>query len=132
MSRLDHAAAVLLGPLPLSVAQLGPHTRIGGHDADGAGDLRTPDLEESVHAVDGHRGVDHVHSRVLGQRGVALGVVDLDAAAQGGARHGAVHGPGVQVVEVEPAGEGAGHGRLPRPRRAVDRYDSHGRTSTGA
>jgi hypothetical protein len=132
VAALDHAAAVLLGPLSLAVAQLGPHPRVGGHDADGARDLRTTDLDGGVHAVDGDRGVDHVQVEVLGQRADDVDLVRVDHPAQRREGDRPVHGPGVQVVEVEPAGEGPGHGRLPRTSRTVDGYDSHGRTPTGA
>ena len=44
-----------------------------------------------------------------------------DPALLGGERHRPVHGTGVEVLEREALGEGAGHGALAGARRAVDR-----------
>ena len=52
-----------------------------------------------------------------------VGVVQVDALAQQGPRHGAVHRTGVEVVQLEALGDAAGRARLAGARRAVDRDD---------
>ena len=116
---LDHASAVLDRPLPLAAHQLGPHVGVGGHHAHRPAHVGAADLVGDVLAVDGDP-LPHVDDDGPGHRRRVL-----VAPLQERERHGPVHGAGLEEVEAESVGDGLGHRRLPRPDRAVDRYDTH-------
>ncbi len=94
------------------------HAGIRGHAGGAGGHRLAADLVGDVAAVEQHAVAD----ADVGGGGDRGGLV---LAARGSERDRPVHRPRVQVREADPLGDGAGNGRLPGPRGAVD-GDHHG------
>ena len=120
VSPLDHPAAALGHPGPLTLDEHRPHRGVGGDLGDGGRDRPSADVRRRVDAVDDHAGtVDDdvdVRGHLCDRSQVALG----HAALLGGKRHRSVHGPGVEVLEAEPLGQRPPDGALAGAGRAVD------------
>ena len=127
VAALQHAAAPLVGPLPLAAHQLGSRTPGLAATSDTARDTSGPRIS-MVASTPSTRTRSAVTSSSTTRASSAdrAGVGGVDAPAQGRERDRPVHGPRVEVLEPEPLGQAAGDGRLAGARGPVDRDDLHG------
>jgi hypothetical protein len=123
VAALDHPAAPRRHPLALAPDELGPHGRVGGHDAHRPGDLGAPDLDGGVDAVDRDGAglvVDpdlDVADHPPHHGSASAGSIPRRSAAKATARYIA---PVSRYSSPRRPGQVAGDGGLPRSCGAVD------------
>ncbi len=122
---LDDPSPSDLGPLALAAPHLCPDVGIRGDDAHRAGDLGAADLDRRVDAVDEHALLAHVELEVVRDPCDIVVLRRVDAPAQRGEGHPAIHRARVEVLEVETLRKGSGHSRLARSGRPVDGDHAH-------